>query len=491
MSEARGSFSFSDLWPLFKRRVVGFGVAFTLVFLAGCWLAMALPAIFRAHTTVLIERQQIPDSLVETTVTGYLQERLEVIRQRLMTPDTLFNLAKEMHLPGSDLSSKASGDEYDNARSEFVLNMIDSIDVETIDVQAEVARGGRSTSLMSVAFQVSYEDENPVIAAEVANKLTELFLQENINQRTEQAGKVTTFLSQADTKIKKEIAGIEAELTQLKRDHFDSLPDQIADTRQQLEQRKSDLTEINSEISYLENRMSQIVAKMEKTSRHAFTANSDVGVFLDPQLQLAKAKLDLAKALEIYTEDHPDVLQLKENIRDLEKNAGKPNVANKSISAPTNPEYLRLQEQFDEIEAKHSAMEGNRDQLKDSIVLLSEKARTNPAIEIKYNALLRHLDRAQQEYAELKDRTYSAELAQNLEASQQGDRFTLLSAATPPLLPDRPNRVGIILLSFFLALLAGLGTAAWREMGENIIRTPEDLKGIFGAPPIVIIPVIK
>ena len=100
------------------------------------------------------------------------------------------------------------------------------------------------------------------------------------------------------------------------------------------------------------------------------------------------------------------------------------------------------------------------------------------------------MDRAQKEYADIKDRAYSAELAQSLESEQRGDRFTLMYEATTPKMPVRPNRIGIVMLSVFLGFLASVIVVAIRERGDSTLRTAADLKKVFGAEPIGVIPVI-
>jgi uncharacterized protein involved in exopolysaccharide biosynthesis len=59
------------------------------------------PPLYRSEATILIERQTIPSEVIETTVTGYVQEQIEQLRQKFMTWDNLSQLAQKFDLyPG-------------------------------------------------------------------------------------------------------------------------------------------------------------------------------------------------------------------------------------------------------------------------------------------------------------------------------------------------------------------------------------------------------
>ena len=60
---------FSEILGVFKRRKSLFLATFGVVAVLGIIIAFVLPPTYRAESRVFIERQQIPDTLVSTTVT--------------------------------------------------------------------------------------------------------------------------------------------------------------------------------------------------------------------------------------------------------------------------------------------------------------------------------------------------------------------------------------------------------------------------------------
>ena len=91
----------SEYWAILRRRRWNFLVPFSVVLLAAVMIAWLLPPTFRAQATILIQRQAIPQNLVATTVTGYVQEQIEQIRQQIVTHTNLMEIAEKFDMyPG-------------------------------------------------------------------------------------------------------------------------------------------------------------------------------------------------------------------------------------------------------------------------------------------------------------------------------------------------------------------------------------------------------
>ena len=80
---------FKYVFRVLRRRFYQFFLPFVLLSAIGTVVVMSLPAIYSADAKILVESQQIPDSLVKSTVTALASERLQVIQQRVLTRDNL------------------------------------------------------------------------------------------------------------------------------------------------------------------------------------------------------------------------------------------------------------------------------------------------------------------------------------------------------------------------------------------------------------------
>ena len=91
-----------DFVEILKRRKVSLFVPAAVVFVVAVIVALAWPPAYRSTSTILIEEQEIPKEFVMASVTGYAEQRLQTINQRIMSTTRLlevinrFNLYPEM-----------------------------------------------------------------------------------------------------------------------------------------------------------------------------------------------------------------------------------------------------------------------------------------------------------------------------------------------------------------------------------------------------------
>jgi len=128
-------------------------------------VALCLPNIYRAETVILVDPQKVPDSVVPTSVSGTVADRLSTIRQEVMSPTQLGLLTKEMGLYPR-LRDKVS-------EQELVSRMQRSTTIEVVDA------GGQRLS----AFRIAFMDTDRNQVARVANRLASLFIERNLKAR--------------------------------------------------------------------------------------------------------------------------------------------------------------------------------------------------------------------------------------------------------------------------------------------------------------------
>jgi capsular polysaccharide biosynthesis protein len=105
-----------------------------------------------------------------------------------------------------------------------------------------------------------------------------------------------------------------------------------------------------------------------------------------------------------------------------------------------------------------------------------------PIVEKELNALTRDSQSLQRKYSEIANKLLNAELTQEMEDKQKGERFTIMSSAYLPEEPTKPNRLIIIVLSFLLAFGISTALAVFREYVDDSIKTPNQLKELTNIP---------
>ena len=99
--------------------------------------------------------------------------------------------------------------------------------------------------------------------------------------------------------------------------------------------------------------------------------------------------------------------------------------------------------------------------------------------------MLRDYDTAKEHYKSLLEKTYSAQMAAELEHQQEGGTFTMLDPARKPDLPIGPNRIGLIAGFAAFALALGIGAGFLREITDATIKGESNLVLLLPHTPIL------
>jgi vacuolar-type H+-ATPase subunit I/STV1 len=160
----------------------------------------------------MVESATIPADMLPNAAGSIVDERIEVIRQRVMTRENLFKIIEKYGLYKDSTGALTVSEKVDEIRK--------SIAIESLGANVKTRRQGQGT----IAFRLSYEHRKPEITQRVANELVTLFLDENVKARTERASETTEFLTQEADKLKVELEKVETQLAAYKQEHSNSLP---------------------------------------------------------------------------------------------------------------------------------------------------------------------------------------------------------------------------------------------------------------------------
>ncbi len=523
-----------DYWAILKRRKWYFLVPFAATLYISLLLAFGLPSIYRAQATILIERQEIPTSLVESTVTGFVQERIEAIKQRLMSHDRLWEIAEKLNLY-PDVRSAAN-------RQAVLKQMRDNIYVEMVDIKTSQAGSSRE-GVATVAFTVAFEDRSPETAQIVATELAELYMSENRKKRGEQAAEVSSFLEEEAQRLAQKMAESEKKLAEFKKKHLGATPELSNLNMRLLEQTENKIQRLDDRIRSLEDRQMSLQAQLAITSPHkdvytdkgarVQSSGERLSTLTSEYLRLSAtyaqdhpdvvklrreitalenqtglnsgasslvAKLstqreELAKARQRYSDEHPDVKKLQQSVAALERELRSISIDRSAniVTAPTrpdNPAYISLQTQLNSVMADIAADHSTRRKLEQKLAKYESRLASAPAVERDFLSLTRDYDNAKKKYQEIKDKLLEARMAEQLEAGGKAERFSLIARPYVPTVPEKPNRLGIALLGGVLAFAFGLVGVTAKEYSDHTVHGSKGVLAISHAPPLVNIPYI-
>ena len=513
-----------DYLAAFRRRRGMIVLIAGAVFILGLITAFVWPPTYESSATILIEEQEIPVEMVQTTVTSYAGQRIQVISQRVMTRANLLEIIDKYALYVDERKRETTEEVLDTMRKDIKVDM----------VQADVMdpRSGRPMAA-TIAFTVGFEGENPVLVQKVANELTTLYLNENLRTRTEKTEETREFIAAEAKRLNTEIQRLDAALSAFKEKNIGLLPESRELVTQQIQRTQTEIDNITDQIRradetkvYLQGQLAVLdpyitddatnpATRLQslrtqyislysryspdhpdvlRTKREIAALEKEIGVVDTTadelaQLETLQAKLD--KARQTYSDEHPDVKNLKRQIAAMEKELQKPaSVSHKSYAGanPSNPAYVTLSSQLKAQDIQVKLLTERQGKLKQKIAEYEDRLLQMPKVEAEYRTLARDYENTTMRYRDLKSKQMTAEVAQAMEKERKGEKFTLID---PPILPEKPispNRPAIIFLSLVLALGAGIGTAAAAESMDSAVRGAKGVISILNTAPLAVIP---
>ena len=512
---------FSEYLAAIKRRRKLLALAVTSVLFVALAITFAWPAKYRSSATILIEQQEIPQDMVRSTITSYADQRVQVISQQVMTTANLLEIIRKYDLYPKMIKTRAR---------EVVLDkMRDDIDMRMISADVVDPRSGRPTQA-TIAFTLSYRAPNPNLAAKVANELTTLFLNKNLESRERLAGETAEFLADEAARLRTEIEALEVELSDFKARNVDQLPELAQVNMTMMNRSELELREVDRQLRSLTERKIYLEAELLKLAQSdiVFTDDgqrlfgpADRLKFLETQLatlesQYASGHPDIVRAqreisalraslseddstfselddlraekdrlLELYTANHPDVIEVERKISAVESGA----MLNDAYEND-NPAFTQLSAQLAAARADEASLLTLRDELKNRVASFERRLAETPIIEKDYYALTRDLENSRLKYREVQAREMEAKLAQSMESDRKGERLTLIEPPLAPQKPVSPNRTLLIGFGLVASIVVGLGAVAFAESIDTSIKSRKALEQLIGATAIGIIPVI-
>jgi uncharacterized protein involved in exopolysaccharide biosynthesis len=211
--------------------------------------------------------------------------------------------------------------------------------------------------------------------------------------------------------------------------------------------------------------------------------------------QLSKLRSQYADLSSRYTERHPDVRKLKQEIARTEKmreqltaelNSGseqdsvsETGTTNADMSDSNAPAMMQLEGQLKanqiEISSRQRAIEATERQIG------AYQARLNqaPVREQEYVDITRGYEQSKANYDSLLKKKNDSELATNLELRQQGEHFRILDPPSFPQKPYSPNRMKLCAMGLGIGVLLGAALALGLEFLDDRVYDEEQLKELL------------
>ncbi|MEY8199932.1 MAG: hypothetical protein RPS47_11880 [Colwellia sp.] len=474
--EVKGIGDYLDILRRHKKLVIYPAIFLILLTTA---IALLLPATYKSTGLILIESQEIPSDLVRSTVTSYADQRIAVIKQKLMTTAKIMEIVKKYNLYPDDRQKSSA--------SALVARFRQSMFVDMVQANVTDPRSGR-TKRASIAFNVSFMDENPRVAQQVANELVTEFLNENVKARTARATETKAFLQEEGDKLQRKIQLLEKKVADFKDEFSDSLPELLPYNLSMVENLQQELVHGQNQILILKDQI--MTMSLELASLDALLPGIGHQQPTTAAQQLALAKNEYTALQSKYLKNHPDIKRLKRQIESLTLEQGAVSDNKPTSSSNKSPLFLKIHSKVDASEREVKRLFKRKKEINDKLKLYEKRVTETHQVKRAYDDLVRDYDNNLAKYKELRAKELQAELAQNLEAENKGESFTLIEPPSVPSKPEKPNRPKIFFMGVIASIGIGIGVAILFDMLVGGVRGYAGISRILGANPLVVVPVL-
>jgi polysaccharide chain length determinant protein (PEP-CTERM system associated) len=447
---------------------------------AASWWIHRLPDRYRAYAMLLIVPQRVPESIVQSAVPMRSSDRLASITQQILSRAKLESIIEDFDLYASKSATAP-------AQEDAVESM------RTRDIEIRPIKGD--------AFRLGFVADSPEVAKGVVDRLVSLFIVQSTVDRASAADGTDQFLEARLQDAKRKLIDNEAQVADYRRHHNGELPAQldanvrgVHDTELQLQALTDSLNRDRDRQLLLERSIKDVnLTELVEAPKREEAAGTSAP---SAAQQLERAEAALRQLQATLTEQHPDIVAMRQTIADLRQRAERESVRQVAIGEGSRAEILR-RSQLEDLRAELSAVRGQiaqktaeSERLRRVLTDYQRRIEGAPAREAEIAALTRDYDTLQQTYRGLLAKKQEAETAADLERRQIGAQFKVLDPAGVPAEPFAPNRARLYALAVVGALAMGVIFALSIEQFHRGLRTQDEVIAALGLPVLAVIPFV-
>ncbi len=435
-----------------ERWMLALAVSVTVAALAGYYLLSRAP-VYEASSALLIEpsKERVLD--IDEVVDTSLQGR----------PDTLLHTHVEQLLSSSFRERVAEMfDESDrNAILAPFLEKADPDDpppslARILEDRVAVSRMGSDTYLL----QIDVRHGDPEIAAMIANKYADEYIQYLLERSSASNNQAIIFLNRQADEIRAEVEEMERDLQDYREEH--NLVS-LAENQNNVVERVSQLSRAHTEARIRRVELETVYDDIERYRDNAgdlLEIEEIVGFGTITDLLHEREEIESKRSVlsEEFLERHPRMIENERSLEQVE---------------------LRLERNIDRAVAEfRNRLENAREQekrLMENLAQAEAESLRMDRIAGEHNVLRRNLDSTRRTYDQILERLNETSIASQLENTN----IRVADSATVPLYPVEPNRKRTVLMVLFLGGILFVGVPIGIDAVDSRIKSWSDVESFI------------
>lgn len=445
--EASSSWIFNHLPAILWQRRGFIIISFLALLTAGVLAAFLLPTVYRSAATLMVESQDLPTTVVDSPVSGAIDQRIARIREQVLSRGNLISIIEQTDLYSEERRSQPMSKIIEKMRHATVVSALPG------DIGQE---SGSQNKTVAIGMTFDYPD--PGKAQAVLQGFVAKFLSMDTADVEGQASLTVRFLQDQASKLQTQIAQIEGEITALKSRNGAALASSGVPAM-------IDTGSFSSQITSLQNENRQLLLQGQRP--------------VERNSALATAEANLAAAQAQYSDSHPDVIAARNKLDLVRRTTPAATDDRAGISAQIAANNAAIQSLISQRDATVSRVNS----------AMAGQARA-PAIMEQASQLEGRATTLRAQYQTVSDNLLKAQNSSRMASEQRAERLSLVEPASLPDRPQSPNRPILILGGALAGLALGVFIALALEFIRKPIRSPRQLEGL-GLPVIGVVPLLK
>lgn len=447
------------LHAVWTRRWVALAVAWGLC-LAGWFVVSQMPNKYESHARVFVQfRQILPGQDAASQIEQ--QKDLDRVRQTLTSSVNLTKVVK-----GTDLARTVSNERDVADRVAALQGMI------------------KLTAQQDNLFEITVTAGSGKLAQQVAAKLIDIFVEDNLADDRDQTSQSLKFLDDQIDARQKALQDAEAKKADFQARYLGSLPG-TGSLNDRITQAQNQLAQVNSDYAAAQSALNITSAQMAGTPPMIAGGGGTVVAGGPAHARLAAIQGQLAEARgRGWTDQHPDVIALKAQLAQAQAAAAREPVSGGGAAGANNPMYLTLQASRADKLAQVAALQQRKESLESDLTKLQAALNDNPAAAAEQSQIDRDYQVLKDQYDKLLADREQVRIQSSAQNQTDALKFSVIDPPTQPRKPSAPNRTLLLTGVLIAGLAAGAAAAFVFARLKTTFTTASRLEKASGMPVI-------
>lgn len=453
------------LHQVWLRRWLALAVAAGVCLLG--WLVIALiPNSYESTARVFVQMQSIlPGKMGITEVER--QKDIDRVRQTLSSAVSLAKVVR-----GTDLGARAASDRDVAGMIETLRKNITvkSTQDNLFEITARSSAGGMS------------DRENARLARAIAQKLIDIFVEENLAGDRDETSQTIRFLDGELARRAKGLQEAEQRKALFDQKYMGLLPG-IGSIEQRMEAARLELSQIEMNLAAAQGSLAAVNGQMAGTPASVSSPGGGGGAIGGARGRISAIEGQIAEGYSKgWTDLHPDMVANRAQIARLQGQAASEGRGGGGGGMTANPLYVSLRSMVAEKQATASALSARKAQIQSDMAAFTAKQAEEPGVAAEQQRLNRDYDVLRQQYDKLLTDREEVRLRSDVASKTDAIKFRVIDPPSDPRVPVAPNRLILLAGILVLGIGAGIGAAFAQAQLSQTYSTADRLATATGLP---------